>query len=311
MIDSFLEALSAERGASQNTLDAYQRDIAGLSGFLHPKKISLEAAQTADIEKYIHKLTGDGLSKSTIARKISAIRQYYDFLFTEKIRKDDPSSSITAPKIEEKLPKQLTENELNLLFEAAKKDPSASGKRSQAIIELLYATGLRASELISLKIASIQQQIIPPSGGYTSAQTIHTLLVRGKGNKDRVIPITQKAIDALRQYLDVYTNFSRKDDQDIFLFPSQSDSGHITRQSLGQMLKKIAVRAGIAPDKVSPHNLRHSFATHLLKNGMDIRVLQEILGHADITTTQIYTHLLDSEKEIAIHSHHPLSSHNG
>lgn len=278
LIENFLEMMSVERGISKNTLDAYSRDLQDFS-YSNP---NLLTATTKDIRKWISGLSTGGKSAKTIARKLSCLKQLFNFLYLEKTRDDNPTLNVEAPKTAKSLPKYLSKEEVKRLLDAAVEDP-----RMNAMLEILYASGLRVSELISLRQNSIRQQ----NGEFY-------LFIKGKGSKERLVPLGSYAQDALRAYFDEV-------EIDDYLFPS--GKSHITRQGFGQNLKKLAVTAGVPPSKVSPHVLRHSFASHMLENGADLRIVQELLGHESIVTTEIYTHIQAEKLHETVKKFHPLS----
>jgi integrase/recombinase XerD len=280
-IEAFLDMMSAERGASRNTLDAYRRDLIALSADLAKWGRPLKAATRDDIRK--HLASFPSAKASSQARRLSTLRQFYGFAYNEGWRKDDPTSAIEAPKRGRPLPKTLTREDIEALLKAADKDV-----RLTCIVELLYASGLRVSELVTLPLKSVKG----PRG---------FLYVRGKGNKERIAPLNNAATDAITAYL------KERDSESPFLFPSRGAEGHLTRRRCHQMLKKLAMKAGIDPNKLSPHVLRHAFATHLVEGGADLRSVQTLLGHADIGTTQIYTHVARDRLKKTVESAHPLS----
>lgn len=289
----FLDRQAAEKGHAGNSLEAYRRDLTDLAEFL---TVDLEGAQEADLRAYLVDLEARGLAASTAARRLSAIRQFYLFLFRDRIRADNPAKALKAPKAAKPLPKTLSESDVDALLDAAEKgsgDGSLAGLRDHALLETLYATGLRVSELVTLK-----------------AQDIHAsteaLMVRGKGSKDRLVPLGRPARTALMTYRALVKKDPKLADLP-WLFPSRSKDGHLTRRRVGQILKDLAIKAGVSPSGVSPHVLRHAFATHLLARGADLRALQTMLGHADISTTQIYTHVLDERLKSLVFDVHPLA----
>jgi integrase/recombinase XerD len=295
LIESFLDMMSAERGASVNTIAAYRRDLLDfLSG------ANARYATRDDLKKYLAGLAKSGIAGSSQARKLSAIRQFFGFLYTEGIRKDDPTSAIDAPKRQRPLPKVLTRDDVNALIEAAQREAQRSpdGVRLLCIVEMLYAAGLRVSELAGLPLAAVRDR-----SGF--------LLVRGKGSKERLAPLNPGARAAIRAYLAVRDRFlpaaPRRKDAERFLFPSRSAEGYLTRRRCHQMLKDLALKANIDPGKLSPHVLRHAFATHLVEGGADLRSVQTLLGHADIGTTQIYTHVARDRLTSVMEAAHPLS----
>ncbi len=293
-IETFLEMMAAERGASLRTLDAYDRDLADVAGFLKTRGREISAATAEDLRTYLDQLQRAAMAPRTAARRLSCLRQFYKFLYAEGVRSDDPTAALDSPRLGRPLPKFLTEAEVESLLAAAREGEGAKGRRMTAMLELLYATGLRVSELVSLPLAAVRDK--------------PTLIVRGKGGKERLIPVGQAARDALADYVGVRAQFfSAKAKSSPWLFPAPAKEGHLTRTSFAVMLKDVAVRAGIAPSRVSPHVLRHSFATHLLSHGADLRSLQQMLGHSDISTTQIYTHVLDERLKKLVADNHPLA----
>jgi integrase/recombinase XerD len=293
--DSFLEMLSAERGLAQNSLLAYRTDLADFSGFLTGRNETPESVGTETLRLYMQGLSDAGMTSATAARRLSALRQFFKFLVQETIRKDDPAALLDAPKRARPLPKLLSESEVDDLLKAARllRDDPAESARLTALLEILYATGLRVSELVGLRW--------PPFGDDT-----RFLVVRGKGSKERLVPLSEPARQAIADYADWRSDFITGKTSP-WLFPSRGESGHLTRQRFGQLLKDLAVEANINPSKVSPHVLRHAFASHLLAHGADLRAVQKMLGHADISTTQIYTHVLEARKQALVRQHHPLA----
>jgi integrase/recombinase XerD len=303
--DLFLDMIATERNASQNTLDAYRRDLEDYEAFLGGKKSDLARADTQTIRGYLAALAKRELAGASVARKLSAIRQLHRFLYTEGLRGDDPATVLEGPRRGRPLPKVMSVDEVTRLLDTAhaaaqagSDDKKDSAKRLRALrlvclLETLYATGLRISELIAL----------PASAARTKADAI---IVRGKGNKERLVPIGDAAKRAMKQYLDAASKLA-KPAEAKWLFPSFGESGHVTRQHVARELKVLATAAGIAPAKISPHVLRHAFASHLLANGADLRVVQALLGHADISTTQIYTHVLDERLKNMVRDLHPLA----
>lgn len=294
-LEIFLDMMSAERGASANTLSAYRRDLLDFCGYLTTKKRELSDASRDDVQKYLTSLSASGIAGSSQARKLSALRQFFAFLYNEAKRKDDPTSAIEAPRRQRPLPKILSREDVVALIDAAhlRAAKHAEGKRLLCIIEILYAGGLRISELVTL----------PFSAAGTREGFI---LVRGKGQKERLAPLNPTARIAIAAYLDVRPVFLPANEPSRFLFPSRGAEGHLTRRRCHQLLKGLAVEAGINPDKLSPHVLRHAFATHLVEGGADLRSVQTMLGHADIATTQIYTHVAQDRLTEAVSNAHPL-----
>ena len=294
LIESFLEMLSAERGAAANTLAAYGRDLTGFRLFLLRRKLSLKDADADNIRRYLDGLSSAGSSAATAARQLSAIRQFYRFLLSDGLRQEDPSSTIDGPRRRRPLPKLLSEDEVERLLacaQARKETPQAI--RLCCLMEIIYATGLRVSELTSLPLSAV--------GG--DRQLIQ---VRGKGGRERLVPLGDQARAAIEKYLGVRTHFLGAGQQSKFLFPSRGGSGHLTRHRFAQLLSELAAEAGLTARSISPHILRHAFATHLLSNGADLRAVQQMLGHADISTTEIYTHVLTARMQALVKQHHPL-----
>lgn len=286
--------LTAERNAAANTIAAYRRDLADAAQFLRQRRHDLGAAGPDDLRAYLGFLADQDLAPRTQARRLSALRQFYRFLVEDGRRKDDPTASLDAPKLGRPLPKLLSEEEMVQLIEICRGLDGAEGARLLAMIELLYATGLRVSELVRLPLAVMMRD-----------QPF--LTVRGKGGKERLVPLNPPAKAALAIYLERRPRFLSTGTTSPYLFPSRGKEGHLTRQRFGQMLKEIGPKAGIDPARISPHVLRHAFATHLLDHGADLRSLQKMLGHADIATTQIYTHVQQERLKTLVEAHHPLS----
>ena len=300
-ISAFLEAAAAEQGAATNTQLAYGRDLRDFSDWLTARKRTLESAGRADVESYLMHCDAQGLAKSTRARRLSAIRQLYRFAFEEGWRADNPAIQISGPGRDKRLPKTLSIDEVERLLGAAR-DTGRSREdrlRNTCLMELLYATGMRVSELVSLPVTAARGDP-------------RLLLVLGKGGKERLVPLSEGARLALAEWLAVRdaveeTARSRGATPSRFLFPSRGKLGHLTRHRFYMLIKELAVAAGVSPDKVTPHTLRHAFATHLLANGADLRAIQTLLGHADVATTEIYTHVLDERLRDLVLDHHPLA----
>lgn len=290
--------MAAERGAARNTLAAYRRDLTHLGAFLTPRGRSPANADGDDLRAYLAALRRAAMTPRTAARRLSVLRQFFGFLLAENIRADDPSAGLDSPRLGRPLPKYLSEDEVKRLIEAARRIEGAEGLRMTALLELLYATGLRVSELLTLPTAVLGR------GG-------EALTVRGKGNKERMVPLGDAARAALAAYGTVRSAFlgDRKSaaKRERWLFPAPGASGHLERSSFARQLKSLAADCGIDPAKVSPHVLRHSFASHLIAHGADLRSVQQMLGHADIVTTQIYTHVLDDRLSALVNSAHPLA----
>ncbi|AZL60732.1 site-specific tyrosine recombinase XerD [Tabrizicola piscis] len=300
-ISTFLDARSAEAGAARNTQLAYARDLLDFTDWLTARGGSLATAGRDAVEDYLIHCDAQGLSKATRARRLSAIRQLFRFAFDEGWRSDNPALRISGPGKAQNLPKTLTREEIVRLIDAARtKGRSASDRmRNTALLELVYATGMRVSELVGLPIAAVRGNP-------------RMVLVRGKGDKERMVPMSGPARAALSDWLacrDADDDLARKSGRppSRFLFPGDGRDGHMTRQHFHLMLKDIAVLAGLSPARVTPHVLRHAFATHLLAGGADLRVIQTLLGHADVATTEIYTHVLDDHLKHLVLTHHPLA----
>jgi integrase/recombinase XerD len=292
-LETFLEMMAAERGAARNTLAAYRRDLVDLAGFLKRRSRPLEAADATNLRDYLVAIRAAGHKATTQARRLSAIRQFYAFLLAENVRTDDPTHLIDSPKKGLVLPKYLSEAEVDRLIAAARAQDGPDGLRIVALVELLYATGLRVSELVGLKLANI-------------ARNGQTLTVMGKGSKERMVPLSDPARDAISVWL-VAREAQMGKTKTPFLFPAGGKDGYLPRAAFNDMLKVLAHQADIDPARVSPHVLRHSFASHMLAHGADLRSLQQMLGHADISTTQIYTHVLDERLKRLVEQSHPLS----
>lgn len=298
--DAFLEMLAAERGAAANTLQAYSRDLDDFARFIAPTP--LDVASPAQVRGYLEALADRGLAARTQARRLSALRQFHRFLLGEGQRTDDPTASLDSPRLGRPLPGTLSEEEVSRLLATAREGVDAAegaerGKalRLLALLETLYASGLRVSELVSLPLAAARGDD-------------RMLLVTGKGGRERMVPLTPAALTALKEWLPARAlALSARKQESRWLFPGTDPSHHLTRQRFGQLLKDLAVRAGVSPSSVKPHALRHAFATHLLSNGADLRAVQQLLGHADISTTQIYTHVLDARMAALVEGHHPLA----
>ena len=295
LIDRFVEMLVAERGAAANTVSAYRRDLEDASAHLATRRNSLSAATDADLRGYLRSLHRASRAPSTAARRLSALRQFYGFLHGEGLRADNPTTVLDAPKRGRPLPKILSEAEVDRLFQAVARREGPEAIRLACLVELLYGAGLRVSELVGLPY--------PPTEGDP-----RLLLVRGKGDKERVVPLHDAAIAALRAYQEARAHFLPKGAKTSrWLFPSRSREGHLTRARFHQLLDGLAIDAGIDPARISPHVLRHAFATHLLAGGADLRAVQRMLGHADIATTQIYTHVDAARLVALVNERHPLA----
>ncbi|MEQ1953759.1 site-specific tyrosine recombinase XerD [Mesorhizobium sp. CN2-181] len=293
-IEAFLEMMSAERGAAANTLASYRRDLDDAAEVVG----DLGSADTAALRAYLGDIASRGFAATSQARKLSVLRQFYKFLYSEGVRPDDPTGTLDAPRKERPLPKILGEAETSRLLdraatEAAEKPHDPQAVRMHALVEVLYATGLRVSELVGLPLS-------------VAMRDERFFVVTGKGNKERLVPLSPKARTAMRAWHAIRAK-APAFAESPFLFPAASDSGFLARQVFARDLKALAARAGISAAKISPHVIRHAFASHLLQNGADLRAVQQLLGHADISTTQIYTHVLEERLVRLVNDHHPLA----
>lgn len=304
MVESFLAMMAAERGASQNTLEAYRRDLRHYGDYVDGQGLQLATVRPRDLSGYLKAIAAEGLAPTSRARRLSSIRQLYRFLVAEGVVAEDPATGFAGPRRERPLPKVLSVAEVERLLDtAACRGQGTTGRdrfralRLKALLEVLYATGMRVSELVEL-----------PRSVLTGDDRV--LTIKGKGGRERLVPLNNAARDALTTYLSIGT-----DGEDglspmlrtKYLFPSRGAEGHLTRQRLAQELKELAQEAGLDPERVSPHVLRHAFASHLLDRGADLRAVQQLLGHADISTTQIYTHVLEERLRQLVREHHPLA----
>ncbi|SEI17134.1 site-specific tyrosine recombinase XerD [Tardiphaga sp. OK245] len=303
----FLDMLAAEQGAGVNTLDAYRRDLEDFSEFAAGAKSSFMAADTQLLRDYLEDLDERGFKSTTVARRLSAIRHLFRFLLSEKIRTDDPAAILSGPKRGRSLPKVLSIADVDrMLVQARTQAQNAEASAQQrlrdarlyCLLEVLYATGLRVSELVSLPLTAARRDA-------------RMIVVRGKGNKERLVPLNETAKQAMAEYLaamaELQKSQPKKSAASKWLFPSFGESGHLTRQHFARDLKELAAASGIAPRLVSPHVLRHAFASHLLHNGADLRIVQTLLGHTDISTTQIYTHVVEERLKSLVRDLHPLA----
>lgn len=294
-VEAFLEMMAVERAAAKNTVVAYRRDLDDAAEWLSGRGVSLASAQADEVEAYFRDLSVRGLSAATAARRRAAVRQFYRFAVGERWRADDPSRRVEAPRRGRPLPKVLSRADVEALIAAAGEKDGAAGARLACLAELLYASGLRVAEALDLPLAAVSRD---PA----------FLIVVGKGGKERLAPLNAAARAAIAAYLPLRHCFLPKGrDSSPWLFPSRGRSGRLTPRRLAQLLDEAAVLAGVDPEKVSPHVLRHAFATHLLEGGADLRTVQTLLGHADIATTQIYTHVAEDRLREVVQSAHPLA----
>jgi integrase/recombinase XerD len=302
LVELFLDMLAAERGAGANTLAAYRNDLANLAAHLRAAGRNIADADTDDLRGFLSSLAERGFKAASLARRLSAVRQLYRFLYAEGKRSDDPAAVLEGPKRGRNLPKVLSIAEVDRLLTQARKDmedakqPPAQRLRAArllCLLEVVYATGLRVSELVALPAAAARRDQ-------------RMLVVRGKGGKERLVPLNQAAKRAMAEYLALRAEAGR-DAESKWLFPSFGEQGHLTRQHFARELKALGSSCGIPPERLSPHVLRHAFASHLLHNGADLRVVQTLLGHADISTTQIYTHVLEERLKALVRDLHPLA----
>nr|WP_051408042.1 site-specific tyrosine recombinase XerD [Rhodobacter capsulatus] len=298
----FLEAQAAEAGAARNTIAAYGRDLSDFLDFTTAKGLDLITLDRAAVEDWLVRLEAEGLAKATRARRLSAVKQFYRFAYDEGWRADNPTLQISGPGKAQRLPKTLSIEEVEALLEAGRDQGRSPAEqiRNRCLMELLYATGMRVSELVGLPVAAARGN---PA----------MLMVRGKGDKERMVPLSAPAREALAAWLatrdaaEEAARIARRLPPSRFLFPSSGKEGHLTRQGFHALLKDIALAAGLDPARVTPHVLRHAFATHLLQGGADLRVIQTLLGHADLSTTEIYTHVLEERLKNLVLGHHPLA----
>jgi integrase/recombinase XerD len=307
LIDLFLDMLAAEQGAGDNTLDAYRRDLTDFSEFLGRAGQTFTGAETQALRDYLADLDTRGFKSSSVARRLSAMRHLFRFLLNERIRSDDPAAILSGPKRGRGLPKVLSISDVDRMLTRAKELTAAEGASPQqrlralrlhCLLEVLYATGLRVSELVALPLSA-------------SRRDARMIVVRGKGNKERLVPLNDASRQAMADYLaamDALRPEKKKNaSPSKWLFPSFGESGHLTRQHFARDLKELAAASGLAPRLVSPHVLRHAFASHLLHNGADLRIVQTLLGHTDISTTQIYTHVVEERLKSLVRDLHPLA----
>lgn len=291
-VGAFLSSMAAERGAAKNTLDAYRRDLADYESSLRGFKRSPATAERNDVEGYMAGMAAEGFAATTRARRLSAIKQLHAFMYAEGWRDSDPAAPVRGPGRPRRLPKTLSTEDVSRLIAAAHAGEGLASARRACLIEVLYATGLRVTELVSLPVAQMRR----------NPQMIR---VKGKGEKERLAPLSDRARAAIEAYLPLRD--ATKDKDSLFMFPSRGKLGHLTRERFYQMIRELAVLAGLDPTGISPHAMRHAFATHMLANGADLRVIQTLLGHADIATTEIYTHVMDDSLKELVLNQHPLA----
>lgn len=305
-VTQFLDMLAAERGAGKNTLDAYAHDLDDIAAFLGAAKRSFADATTEDLRGYLAALADRGFKATSVARRLSALRQFFRFLYSETRRGDDPAAALEGPKRARAIPKVLSIDEVDRLLERARAGFADDGlpiaqrlraARLYCLLEVVYATGLRVTELVTLPAAAARRDQ-------------RMLVIRGKGGKERLVPLNDAARRAMADYLALYLALREQAGRDAdskWLFPSFGEQGHLSRQHFARDLKTLAASCGIAAERISPHVLRHAFASHLLHNGADLRIVQTLLGHADISTTQIYTHVLEERLKTLVRDLHPLA----
>ena len=305
LIQLFTDMLAAEQGAGSNTLDAYRRDLSDLSGFLARASLTFANVTTQGLRNYLADLDGRGYKSSSVARRLSAMRHLFRFLLNERVRQDDPAAILSGPKRGRPLPKVLSISDVDRLLSHAKASTenakASAAQRLRALrlyclLEVLYATGLRVSELVALPVSAARRDA-------------RMIVVRGKGDKERLVPLNEASRQAMTDYLAALGGLRKKSGQSSaskWLFPSFGESGHLTRQHFARDLKELAAGVGLSPRLISPHVLRHAFASHLLHNGADLRVVQTLLGHTDISTTQIYTHVVEERLKSLVRDLHPL-----
>ena len=287
--------LEIERGLAKNTIISYKNDLNQLNQFCIDKNINITKLNEVNLENYLSKFVNKGFEKTSLARKISSYTQFFDYLINEKLMNNSPVKNIKQPKLENKLPALISIDDIQKLINFSRNDKSNLGVRLNCMIEIMYASGIRVTELVTMTLASLYQDK-------------NFIIISGKGNKERLIPISKDTQNTINEYLKIRKLFSKKDIEVKWLFPSKhSKAGHITRQRYSQLLLDLSNEANLKIKKISPHKLRHAFASHLLANGADLRSLQQMLGHEDISTTQIYTHILDERLKQIVKDKHPLS----
>lgn len=297
----------ATRGASFSTAESYRRDLADFFSYATAHRLSMESLGHAEITAYLAALTENGMKPSTLARRRSSLTQWFKFLISERVVAENPVLLVSAPKRARTLPKLLSREEITTLIATAEADGSAEGVRLYAMMEIMYASGMRVSELVTLRMHHVGRDPKKPK------KLLPYFIITGKGSKDRLVPLHASALEALTRYLALRVHFIPTHADSPYLFPDTGHGGrlsHVSRQKFGQLLRRLCLHAGVDPSRCSPHTLRHSFATHLLEGGADLRVIQELLGHADIATTQIYTHVAGKRLTQVVNEHHPLASEN-
>jgi integrase/recombinase XerD len=297
-VEAFLEMISAERGAAKNTLAAYSADLQQLCAYLKGINASVLDADETHLRRYLTHLNEAGMKRASVARRLSSMRQFFKFLNAEGVRANDPSAGLEAPSKARPLPQDLSEDDVGALLGAAARKTGPDGARLSCLLEVLYASGLRVSELVGLPLDAVRL-------------SDRHVLVKGKGGRERIAPLNAPAMKSIEHYLTHRDRFVQKSSRargsERWLFPSRGRQGHLTRHRFAQLLKALAATAGLDPSKISPHTLRHAFATHLLSHGADLRSVQQMLGHADISTTQIYTHVQEERLKTLVFEKHPLA----
>lgn len=294
--EAFLEMLAVERGASPRTVESYRGDLTSFEKLVAKQGANSSETSTETVRGFMASMGNVGMAPTTMSRRLSVLRQYFGFLVAEGIRRDDPTATVDSPRRGRPLPKVLSEGDVGKLLEGARSVRGPRGVRLIALVELLYATGLRVSELVSLPLGAL-------------ARDRSVVTVRGKGGRERMVPLSLPAQEAIETWLPIRPQFVTKDKSSPWLFPSKTaKEGHLTRGMFGLLLKELAIGAGLAVSAVSPHVLRHAFASHLLAHDADLRSVQQMLGHADISSTQIYTHVLDERLKSLVRNFHPLAN---
>jgi len=295
LVENFLEVLASEKGLARNTIQSYKSDLDQFINFIEKKECDIKRLSVDNINEFVYSFQNKGFEKTTISRKISSLSHFFNFLLEEKIIDLNPINHLEIPKQKKKLPIILSNKQVDKLLEFTKEDKTPKGIRLYTMIEILYATGIRITELVEMKLSSLYEDK-------------NFLLIIGKGQKERLVPVSSQTRDTINVYLKIRKKFISDNNESKWIFPSkQSSKGHITRQRFNQLLNKLNEKGNLGIKRISPHKLRHAFATHLLSNGIDLRSLQQMLGHSDISTTQIYTHVLKERLKQVIKDNHPLS----